>query len=251
MEISRIIDTFLEHWEHRALIEGVLLTGSSSVGNESQNSDVDLQILLSDAGLRERGNQIVDGVMVEYFANPAANIFSYLNAEVNSYHRPTIRMFATGKIVLDKSGIMEKAHQRAKALLAVPLPKFNENEISYAKYSIWDCMDDLEMPYRTGDIGFQYVFYLNLNKVLNHYCRFLGVELTSPSKQSAQFMDSEFRKRYGIGDFPDLVFADIFLACLNADDRDAMYFNFKNLCDYTLDAMGGYSIDGWRSRIAP
>ena len=250
MELQ-LVNKFLSNWEHRDIVDGVLLTGSRNIGMASNNSDIDLQILISDSNLRERGNQVVDGILIEYFANPTAHIMKYLEQEKAAFHRPTVRMYATGKILLDKHGDLAQACQAANEYFKLPLPPMSAGEIEAAKYSIWDCFDDLQELYEHNRTSFPYVYHLNLNKVLTLYARFLGAELTAPSKQEVLFSSPEFRTRYVIPDFPDSIFAGLFLECVSAQEHAEMYHSFAQLTEHALTAMGGFYIDGWRSRIHP
>lgn len=249
MELSIIVQKFLNTWEHAGIVDGVLLTGSRSVGNALENSDIDLQIILSDDTLRERGNKIVDGYLVEYFANPTAKIQDYLRFEATQYHRPTIRMYATGQILIDRDGMLAEAKHFAEELLNSPYPPMTSQEIEAAKYSIWDCQDDLVSLCKRSDDSFRYVYHLNLNRVLMLYSRYCGVELTSASKQLRQMEDAEFREKYQIEEYPDQIFAKLFCECLRADETETCFAKFTQLTEYVLRKMGGFNIDGWRSRI--
>jgi len=246
MELKEIIQHFLGNWEHADVVDGVLLTGSRSAGTHAENSDIDLQVLFSDDTLRERGNQIVDGYLVEYFANPTSMIEAYLRKESEQFHRPTLRMFATGTIFMDKSGSLERAKMLAVELLKTPLPTMLEAEVEAAKYSIWDCRDDLLALYENNDPSFLYVYHLNLNKVLTLYSRFCGGELTSASKQFRQMSDSRFREKYEISDYPDQLFQRLFCSCMTAQTYEDCFGHFSRLVEHALSAMGGFEIDGWR-----
>lgn len=244
MDIVCTIQKFLDSWEHKDILNGVLLTGSRSVGNHAENSDIDLQILLSDDTFRERGNQIVDGMLIEYFANPSVHIRRYLEGD-----RSTARMYATGTILYDPHGHVEKACEIAREILALPVPPLTDSQNEAMKYSIWDAMDDVEALYQQRADSFGYVYQLNLNKVLSLYGRYLGVELPSPSKQQAYFENAEFRERYGLGEFPDTVFSDLFIRCIRADSSEEQYEALHAIGDHVLRELGGFDIDGWRSVI--
>jgi len=47
-QTNKAIYKFIENWEEKENITGVLLSGSYAVGNPSKNSDVDVIIILSD-----------------------------------------------------------------------------------------------------------------------------------------------------------------------------------------------------------
>ena len=60
------LNKFLKDWRDKDFVKAALLTGSYAVGG---------YLMLSDnVDWRERGNLIIDGVLVEYFANPVIQI---------------------------------------------------------------------------------------------------------------------------------------------------------------------------------
>ena len=72
------LNKFLENWEYMNDTIGILVCGSYITGNPSTHSDLDVHIILNEkVNYRERGNKIVDGLLIEYFANPAKQIREY------------------------------------------------------------------------------------------------------------------------------------------------------------------------------
>ena len=61
---------FLKNWENKKEVVGAIVCGSYITGNPSNHSDIDIHLLLSSkTKWRERGNVIIDGILIEYFAN--------------------------------------------------------------------------------------------------------------------------------------------------------------------------------------
>ena len=57
------LDTFMENFEYKADVVGILVCGSFVTGNPSSRSDLDVHIILDEAvDYRERGNKVVDGL---------------------------------------------------------------------------------------------------------------------------------------------------------------------------------------------
>ena len=76
------LDKFLVSWKVRKEVTGVLVCGSFVTGKPAPHSDIDLHIVLSESVLwRERGNKIVDGFLIEYFANPPRQIREYFKED--------------------------------------------------------------------------------------------------------------------------------------------------------------------------
>ena len=55
-------------------------------------------------GYRERGNRIIDGLLIEYFANPPKQILKYFDEDIREKSLMCQTQFATGKIIMDKTG---------------------------------------------------------------------------------------------------------------------------------------------------
>lgn len=65
------LNKFLASWKEQKDVIGAIVCGSFITGLPTERSDIDLHIILSDeVDWRERGNQYVDGFLIEYFVNP-------------------------------------------------------------------------------------------------------------------------------------------------------------------------------------
>ena len=62
------LNKFLKQQESEKYVLAAIATGSFVVGNNTNKSDIDVQIILSDeVNWRERGNKYADGFLIEYF----------------------------------------------------------------------------------------------------------------------------------------------------------------------------------------
>jgi len=99
------VELFLNDWKKMKTLLGRWFCGSYVTGNPSEHSDIDLHLLLkSGIDWRERGNKVVDGYLIEYFANPKEQILKYFHEEIASRSCVTAHMFASGEILFDKTG---------------------------------------------------------------------------------------------------------------------------------------------------
>src|SRR5678809_1533306 len=104
---------FLRPWKARRDVVGALVCGSRVHGTATRRSDVDVHIILKDTvRWRERGNKVVDGFLIEYFANPAWQHRKYEAEDAGDNTRINARMFASGKIIFDNDGSVARL-QRA------------------------------------------------------------------------------------------------------------------------------------------
>jgi len=112
------LQKFLKKWENRKDVIGIIVCGSYITGNPSKHSDIDIHIILDSKTLwRERGNEIINGVLIEYFANPANKHFQYAEEDYKSRRRVNAHMFCTGKVLFDKTGELHKIIQDSKKYL--------------------------------------------------------------------------------------------------------------------------------------
>ena len=117
------LNKFLENWEYMNDTIGILVCGSYITGNPSTHSDLDVHIILNEkVNYRERGNKIVDGLLIEYFANPAKQIREYFKDDYKNVRPMSQTQFITGRILLDKTGEVQALKEEAKNLLWQLLP---------------------------------------------------------------------------------------------------------------------------------
>lgn len=119
------IKKFLEQWTIKKEFEGAILSGSYAVGNQSKNSDIDIMIVLSDkTEWWQRGNLVVDGFLIEYIADPASMWTKSFGDDFNSRKKVSAGMFAIGKILHDKNGVVSKLKDEAETVMKKPFKKW-------------------------------------------------------------------------------------------------------------------------------
>lgn len=243
------LEDFLEKWRNLDYVEGAIVTGSQVMGTATPSSDVDVHIILSPAiNWRERGNELINGILIEYFANPTFFFKQYLDEDYNNNSRQNARMLVAGKVLLDKTGEVNKLVEQANEYMQREFTKPDDIWIEVAKYAIWDEFDGLEDSYNTQQPSFEHSYHLFLQNLLMKYAKFIGAEIVSHTKLYRYLTSEDFRLRYRIESFLDNEFAVQFLQALECNVKDDMYTAVKTLTQYVLDKMGGFSIDGWKLR---
>ena len=115
------LNEFVRGWKEKDFVEAALLTGSYAIGLQTPRSDVDVYIILSDkVDWRERGDVLVDGFLIEYFANPIRQIRWYFENEHSRNKRNTARMFLIGQVLFDKTGIIGALRIEAEGYMSKP-----------------------------------------------------------------------------------------------------------------------------------
>lgn len=236
------LSDFLIPWEAKPEVVGAIATGSYVVGTQSPFSDVDVHIVLdASVGWRERGNKLVDGLLIEYFANPPGQITKYMEADFEAGRRANARMFTTGKVVFDKTGIVEGLRAAAAEWMGRPFDRPSQAWCEQRKYALWDQLDTLCDLSARKSPAFQLVYHLGLQAAFETYARFLGAELAPPGKLQELMADPTFGTRYRMDPFPDPEFIALVGSCLTGRSLDAI----ADTIEHVQKAMGGFNIDGW------
>jgi hypothetical protein len=240
---------FLQPWMEQNCVLAALLTGSYATGNNNPSSDIDVHIVLSEeVDWRQRGNQVVDGYLVEYFANPARQIYAYMEEDRKCGSKADANMFCSGCVLFDKTGILSEIKERAANDLAEQLLALDAGSLAMIKYGIWDRYDELGVCHKTGSPYFINMYCSLLEFLLESYTRFLRTPKLPASKVYRFFKDAEYRKKYNLGNYPDSTFADLYLGCVEEKNADECWRLATELKDYVLLKMGGFEIDGWTFR---
>lgn len=242
------INEFLRPWNRRRDVIGALLVGSYATGLATLQSDIDICIILRDTIRRwRRGNIVMSGFLIEYAAYPIPHLKYLQDRDLTEGMRLRTRMLATGIILFDRTGTIQKLQRKARWLLRKKLPKQSKEIIEMHKYLLWNQLDnllDLKKEHSQGKGGFAYAYYAGLQNILHFYASFLRLEIPRPNRIHRFLYDSEFRKKYSIAGLPDVSFSKLFESAM----REPSLPIFKQLTAYVHKRMGGFSINGWKLR---
>lgn len=243
------LNKFLVEWKKKDYVLGAMATGSYVIGRATKYSDIDVHIILSDnIEWRERGNKIVDNFLIEYFANPIHRLKSYQEEDQRENSRTSARMFCTGKIIFDKTGIVTKLKLDAEKEIKREFKNPDDIWIELAKYKLWDHLDTLKDLNDRNAQNFEYVYYLTLENLITTYAKYVRAEVPPPFKISTILTDDTFRRDYKFEKFPDHELVELLLKCLEKKEHAQMLESIKKLMNYVLEKMGGFKIDGWKIR---
>ena len=244
------LDQFLQEWREKDCVLGALVCGSYVTGNPSAHSDLDVHIILSeDCDWRERGNRIIDGFLIEYFANPPGQIGHYFREDHSDNCRDATTQFATGRVIFDKIGIIEKLKKEAGEWLAKPLPRLSETVWGLTKYALWDNLDNLQDTCEQQSPDYLFVYHHTLRRIYEAYARYLGQPVVAFSKQfKCLHQPEEVKRKYLMEPFPDNEFLEIMLDAITETSAARMTELAGKLTWHVLNQMGGIEVDGWKFR---
>lgn len=240
------LQKFLKTWKNKKEVIGIIVCGSYITGNPSNHSDIDLHILLdSKTSWRQRGNKIIDGILIEYFINPIHLHNYYFQDDYKKRKKASAHMFVTGKIILDKTGELGKLVQDAKKHIKKKYSKNTKFHTEYAKYNLWDMCDNLEEVYEANTKDFHFVYYNNLNTLFDTYAKYLQYDSIAVHKLITLLINEKSRKKYHVRNFPDKDFVEMYIDALNINKNSKMIQKFQKLTKHVFTKMGGFNIDGW------
>ncbi|WP_342550661.1 nucleotidyltransferase domain-containing protein [Lysinibacillus sp. FSL M8-0216] len=242
----KALETFLNDWQGRDEVVGALVCGSYVTGHPSERSDIDVHIILSnDVKWRERGNQIVDGFLIEYFANPPGQIRRYFQDDFNKHRTMSMVQFQTGQILFDYTGIINELKLEAYAWQEKNYETINKTVLELKKYGLWDMLDNTKDCYEQKRGDFIFVYHHALATLFMEYGQFLNVDTIPTYQIHAYLVDPIYLQKYMKSAFPDEYFKQMFLHALKESNTEQMLESLEALVSYVLKQMGGFCIDGW------
>jgi len=225
-------------------IEAVFLTGSHVFGNADEFSDIDLYIILNDnANWRERGNNRIDGFLIEYFANPMRQVKKYIDDSYSSVKVIEINMILGGIVIFNKNSAAEKMMDYCKQKSMSELPTMNEFNIKMGLYTLWDNLDELHRAYSRIRPDFAMQFFRFIQSAFELYSRYICSPIPSYHKMYRWLIDCGYSVRYGLQAYNDPAFLEIIRLAFECKDDKAMFDLSKDIYTYVNDRMGGIDID--------
>ena len=243
-EWKKALNKFLERYENEDYYEGAIACGSYVSGNNNEFSDIDVHLVLKRGNeWRERGNLVVDGFLIEYFANPVNKYESYMEEEKNERGNHTTKMFAQGIIFSDKNGEVKKLKEKAEELVDIEPPEIGEFELLSSKYGCWDKYDELNVIYSENRDNFYLAYYEVYNRLITLHAKVKKLREFSLTKLDKMLDSKEFRDRYGISKFYDEYDTNIIRNCMVLDTREKMMEKITNFYNYVMEISGGFDIN--------
>lgn len=236
------LNKFLETFEHKDDMIGVLVCGSFITGSPSTHSDLDVHIILKDkVTYRERGNKIIDGLLIEYFSNPPKQIKKYFEEDYKNISSMSQTQFATGKIIQDTNGIVQSLKDEAERMLSKKFADIDTSINELQKYGLWDMLDDLKDLYEKGKDDFDFIYYVCLDKLIKTYMRYIKYPYNK--KSILGNITSEIvRKKYLLNELPDKNISDLIYKCIIEKNKINKIKYYEQLTNMIMTLLGGFDI---------
>lgn len=121
-------------------VVGILWTGSVQQGTPEATSDIDLYVV-TEKPYYYRATRRYEGVITELFVN---NVASMRWRITRPEEIAAAAGFATGELLLDRTGVMAELQKVAQDRWNAPRPALSEEQVKMLRYALTDLADDLD-----------------------------------------------------------------------------------------------------------
>jgi hypothetical protein len=242
------LDIFISDFEYAADVVGILVCGSYITGSPTKHSDLDVHLVLNNAvGYRERGNKIIDGLLIEYFANPPKQILRYFDEDFRESSLMAQTQFATGEILLDKTGEVAELKEKAEAMItdfySAKRDNFPVSDLD--KYGLWDMLDDLQDAHENNRVDFDFLYFTCLNRLIENYMRIISLPYNTKTIYG-NIADAETRKKYLLQELPNSDIKNMIVKAIVAAHKNDKLSAYEKLTTAITNNFGGFNIDGFK-----
>ena len=244
---ERALDKFMKRYINEPWFEGAVLCGSYASGNQNKFSDIDVTIIGSnDMGWQEKSNCYVDGFLMEYTINPIWKNQEYMQSGLDNHSFINQKMFAYGKILYDKHGVMKRLQQQSIRELKRKIKPFSKYSNEFKKYGLWCRYDDM-LSLKQDGYPLDLLYWTLIDKLIDAYYDFNCLPHVSHAKIQKILTNKEFATRYHADKLPPKKFTELLMDCFNAKQKDKMTALDK-LYKYVMKSGGGFDIGQFRGK---
>ncbi len=227
-------------------IEVVFLTGSYVVGNADEYSDVDLYIILKeDVDWRERGNIMINGYLIEYFANPWRAVEAYIDRSHKQCGIAECKMITTGIILLDKHDLAKDYVNYCVDKMVEEFPKMEDFNIKMEHYRMWDHIDEMTRCFSEKSKDFTFQYYQFVMDTFKFYSRYLCAPIPGESHIYKWLTDKNYHENFGLPKYPDPIMLDLMMSMFESEQEEVMMNQALKLRDYVLNHTPDFNINNF------
>ena len=243
---EQVARNFIDSCDFKDDIEAVFLTGSHAVGNADEFSDIDLYIVLSDeVKYRERGNKRIDGLLVEYFANPKRQVKKYIDDGYPHVQLTEINMILSGIVIFNKNSTADKVIDYCKQKRLCAFSEMDDFNVKTGLYHLWDGYDELGRAYAAQSSDFAMQYFRFVQNAFELYSRYICSPVPNYRQLYRWLTDEAYFNNFGLEAHKDQDFVDLTKLSFQHKDAAAMFELSKVLYEYVVDKMGGFDIDNF------
>ena len=244
---EKALNKFMQQYINESWFEGAVLCGSYASGNQNKFSDIDVNIIGSnDLKWQEKSNCYIDGFLFEYTINPIWKNQEYMQSALECHTLTTQNMFAYGKILYDKNGVMKKLQEQSIRELAMEIKPFSEYDKDFKKYRLWCSYDDM-MSVKENGYPIDLIYWNLVGKLIEIYYDFKCLPHVPLEKIQQILTNKDFAKRYHADKLPDEKFIKLLLNCFESETSNKISA-IDELYHYVIKSGGGFDIGKFRGK---
>jgi hypothetical protein len=235
VNIKTTLDSYVSKLRENPEVLGVFLVGSYATGQFSEQSDIDVKVILhSHVYKHYKGVAINNGYQISYSAYNVTEAYDYFYTQLRSYSKFQARMLSQGIILYDVTGEMKHLQAEAKLVMQLPFIIQALPSLQLEAYALWKYKDAL----LCDDLGAYTLkeYFVFLDKALILYAKLLGMECIFQYpffKMERYVSDTMFREKYMIPEFPDTAFINSYQQGMTQtsyeDIKNTVYTMFKSI----------------------
>jgi hypothetical protein len=237
---------FIDSCNFKNDIVTVFLSGSYAFGNADDFSDIDLFIILSDeVNYRERGNKRVNGLLIEYFANPMRQIKKYIESDITNIRLCDINMMLGGIVIYDKNNTANMAIAYCKEILDAGFTEMSAFNIQMGLYNLWDHYNELQRAHHEQTPDFNMLFHRYIQNIFELYSRYTCSPVPNYPKLYKWLSDEGYFNRYGLPPHKDKDFTNMIKQSFELTEPAELFALVEKVYKHVVDRMGGFHIENF------
>lgn len=201
---------------------GCFFYGSYLTGFNNSSSDIDLHIIFDNSDPKHiiRGNEVIDGIRVEYFEKPIHDLYLSAKNDFNNRNNALLSIIGTSKIIFDKNGKLDKLQKYVLKKFSNPLPLLEKEEAREYVSIIKNRMEKLEKAANDNSPYFNHLYHLTIEKIRKFYHRLNGIPEVQTSKVFRIYKDEKYRNSICKEKIPEKEFIDMYLDAVSDDSNN-------------------------------
>jgi len=190
-----LIEEFVSQWQNEDAVTGILLTGSYALEMQTELSDIDFRIIMSEAyNNPKKITEVVEGKTFSYMIGNSAFYEAMLQQQYHFNIKTEARTFYIGTIQYEKDKALSSLKNRAQEYLERPFLPLKSEAYDKLVYELYT----LEEKYLKKEVHFKKVaYYLDLKRIFDIYSELLNNEkIIDIGKLNTILEDANYRSIY-------------------------------------------------------
>lgn len=227
---KKVLEKFISDYREKDYVIGAILCGSYATGNNTCRSDIDVHIITKDINYKQRGNIIIDGIMIEYFMNPLSQSYKYLESDFKQRRLADANMYGNCIILFDKTGEIQRLKEDSLKYYDMEFDEPEESMMLINNYACWDLMDEINEKIDNNE-EYDFLFWMLFKELISNYYYKNKISTVPFTKIEKIYRNKDYKEKYHLKNMPPQQFID---KVLNVFDNKS-YETLKVLYDYVID----------------